>query len=127
MRRPYKKAFDETSTILNANPNIKLIMAICTPAVPGAAEAIQQSGRTDVKVIGLGLPNDNKRYVHAGITDCVVLWNTMDLGYLTVQAARASKEGTLRPGDTHWTAGHLVWSKSRETISCSAAVSFTKE
>ena len=90
-----KKAFDETNTILNANPDVKLIMAICTPAVPGAAEAIKQSGRTDVKVIGLGLPNDNKRYVHAGITDCVVLWNTMDLGYLTVQAARALHDGTL--------------------------------
>ncbi len=84
-----KKAFDETNTLLNANPDVKLIMAICTPAVPGAAEAVKQSGRTDVKVIGLGLPNDNKRYVHDGITDCVVLWNTMDLGYLTVHAARA--------------------------------------
>ena len=84
-----KKAFDEANTILNADPDVKLIMAICTPAVPGAAEAVKQSGRTDVKVIGLGLPNDNKRYVHDGITDCVVLWNTMDLGYLTVQAAAA--------------------------------------
>ena len=95
-----KKAFDETNTILNADPDVKLIMAICTPAVPGAAEAVKQSGRTDVKVIGLGLPNDNKRYVHDGITDCVVLWNTMDLGYLTVQAARALNDGTLKPGDT---------------------------
>jgi rhamnose transport system substrate-binding protein len=102
-----KKAFDETNTILNANPDVKLFMAICTPAVPGAAEAVQQSGRTDVKVIGLGLPNDNKRYVHAGITDCVVLWNTMDLGYLTVQAARALKEGTLKPGATSLSAGRL--------------------
>ncbi len=55
-----KKAFDETNSILNANPDVKLIMAICTPAVPGAAEAVTQSGRTDVKVIGLGLPNDNR-------------------------------------------------------------------
>src|SRR5438094_10089265 len=74
-------------------------MAICSPAVPGAAEAVKQSGRNDVKVIGLGLPNDNKRYVHEGITDCVVLWNTMDLGYLTVKAAQALKTGTLNPGD----------------------------
>ena len=102
-----KKAFDETNTVLNANPDVKLIMAICTPAVPGAAEAVKQSGRTDVKVIGLGLPNDNKRYVHDGITDCVVLWNTMDLGYLTVQAARALEEGTLKPGATSLTAGRL--------------------
>jgi rhamnose transport system substrate-binding protein len=102
-----KKAFDETNSILNSNPDVKLIMAICTPAVPGAAEAVTQSGRTDVKVIGLGLPNDNRRFVHAGTTDCVVLWNTADLGYLTLQAARALKEGTLKPGATSLTAGRL--------------------
>jgi rhamnose transport system permease protein len=102
-----KKAFDEANTILNAHPDVKLIMAICSPAVPGAAEAVKQSGRGDVKVIGLGLPNDNKRYVHDGITDCVVLWNTADLGYLTVQAACGLKKGTLRPGDRWMQAGRL--------------------
>jgi rhamnose transport system substrate-binding protein len=102
-----KKAFDEASTVMNADPGVKLFMAICTPAVPGAAEAVKQSGRTDVKVIGLGLPNDNKRYVHEGITDCVVLWNTMDLGYLTVKAAVALKEGTVKPGATSIEAGRL--------------------
>ena len=70
-----KKAFDEANAIMNSDPDVKVIMAICTPAVPGAAEAVKQSGRKDVKVIGLGLPNDNKRYVQEGITDCVVLWN----------------------------------------------------
>ena len=102
-----KKAFDEANTVMNADPSVKLFMAICTPAVPGAAEAVKQSGRTDVKVIGLGLPNDNKRYVHDGITDCVVLWNTMDLGYLTVTAAAALKAGTLKPGATSLSAGRL--------------------
>jgi ribose/xylose/arabinose/galactoside ABC-type transport system permease subunit/ABC-type sugar transport system substrate-binding protein len=101
------KAFDEANTIMSADPGVKLIMAICSPAVPGAAEAVKQSGRTDVKVIGLGLPNDNKRYVHEGITDCVVLWNTMDLGYLTVQAARALADGNLKRGDTSLEAGRL--------------------
>ncbi len=101
------KAFDEASTVMNADPGVKLFMAICTPAVPGAAEAVQQSGRTDVKVIGLGLPNDNKRYVHEGITDCIVLWNTMDLGYLTVKAAVALTQGTVKPGATSIEAGRL--------------------
>jgi rhamnose transport system permease protein len=102
-----KKAFDEANTILNAYPDVELIMAICSPAVPGAAEAVKQSGRTDVKVIGLGLPNDNKRYVHEGITACVVLWNTMDLGYLTVHAAQALATGTLQPGDRQFRADRL--------------------
>jgi rhamnose transport system permease protein len=102
-----KKAFDEATAILNARPGVKLIMGICTPAVPGAAEAVRQSGRRDVKVIGLGLPNDNRRYVHEGITDCLILWNTADLGYLTVHAARALADGTLKPGATAFRAGRL--------------------
>jgi rhamnose transport system permease protein len=92
-------AFDKANAILNANPNVKLIMAICSPAVPGAAEAVKQSGRTDVRVIGLGLPNDNKSYVHSGITEAVILWNTMDLGYLTVLTADDAVLGTIKPGD----------------------------
>ena len=102
-----KKAFDEASTILNADPDVKLFMSICTPAVPGAAEAVKQSGRKDVKVIGLGMPNGNKPYVHQGITECVILWNTNDLGYLTLRAARDLVEGNLKPGDTSYEAGRL--------------------
>jgi ABC-type sugar transport system substrate-binding protein len=82
-------------------------MSICVPAVPGASEAVKQSGRTDVHVIGIGLPNDNKKYVHSGITPYVVLWNTMDLGYLTVHAAHDLADGTLKPGATSFTAGRL--------------------
>jgi rhamnose transport system permease protein len=102
-----KKAFDEANVIMNSHPEVKLIMAICSPAVPGAAEAVKQSNRKDVKVIGLGLPNDNKRYVHDGITEAVILWNTMDLGYLTVYAADGLVKGTLKPGATQMKPGRL--------------------
>src|SRR5215470_1760263 len=59
-------------------PNVKLMMAISAPAVPGSAEAVRQAGRRDIKVIGLSLPNINKPYVHDGIVQTVVLWNTRD-------------------------------------------------
>ncbi len=101
------KAFAEATAIINANPEVKLIMAICSPAVPGAAEAVKQSGRKDVKVVGLGLPNDNKRYVREGITPAVILWNTADLGYLTVYAAVAVVKGELKAGVTTFRAGRL--------------------
>ena len=66
-----------------------------------------ESGRKDVKVVGLGLPNDNKRYVHEGITPSVILWNTEDLGYLTVQAAVALAKGELTPGASSFKGGRL--------------------
>ncbi|MGH9591587.1 MAG: substrate-binding domain-containing protein, partial [Bryobacteraceae bacterium] len=84
-----------------------VVVAISAPAVPGAAEAVKQSGRADVKVIGLSLPNVCKPYVHAGIIDAVVLWKTRDLGYLAVYAATALTKGTLKQGDTTFTAGRL--------------------
>lgn len=102
------KAQSEATALLSANPNLKLIMAICSPAVPGAAEAIKQAGKTgQVKLIGLGLPNENKRYVKDGVTDTVILWKTLDLGYLTIHAATALAKGDLKPGATTFTAGKL--------------------
>jgi rhamnose transport system permease protein len=101
------RAFTETQTMLKVYPKVKVVMGIATPAVPGAAEAVKQSGRTDVKVIGLSLPNMNKPYVKAGVVESVVLWNTIDLGYLTIYAANAALTGTLKPGVTSLDAGRM--------------------
>ncbi len=92
------RAFSEAQTLMKVYPKMRLIMAISAPAVPGAAEAVKQSGRKDVKVTGLSLPNLCKPYVKAGIAESVVLWNTLDLGYLVVNASRQAADGTLKPG-----------------------------
>ena len=121
------KAMEEATTLLNSRPDLKLIMAICSPAVPGAAEAVKQSGK-NVKVLGLGLPSENKSYVHAGITDDVVLWNTMDLGYLTVLAADDLVKGTLKPGATSMDGGRLGKIKIEgDNILLGTPVTFTKD
>ena len=102
------KAQAEATTLLSANPNLKLIMAICSPAVPGAAEAVKQAGKTGkVSVIGLGLPSENKKYVKEGVTQSVMLWKTTDLGALTIRAAHALATGALKPGDKSFKAGAL--------------------
>jgi rhamnose transport system substrate-binding protein len=102
------KAQSEATALLSANPNLKLIMAICSPAVPGAAEAVKQAGKTGtVKVIGLGLPSENRKYVKDGVTQSVILWKTIDLGYLTIHATAALAKGELKPGATTYKAGRL--------------------
>ena len=101
------RAFSETQTILKAYPEVRVIAAIAAPAVPGAAEAVKQSGRSDVKVIGLSLPSLCKPYVRAGVVDSIVLWNTIDLGYLTVRAADALARGKLGAGSREIEAGRL--------------------
>ena len=111
------KAQSEATALLSANANLKLIMAICSPAVPGAAEAVKQAGKTGkVKVIGLGLPNENKRYVHEGVTDSVMLWNTEELGSLTVQAAVALAQGRLKAGDKSFKAAATEYEIQGDSI-----------
>jgi len=102
------KAQSEATALMGAYPNLKLILSTTSLGVPGAAEAIKQAGKTGVvKNIGLGLPSENKRYVHDGVTQSVILWKTEDLGYLTVYAADALARSTLKPGDRTFRAGSL--------------------
>jgi rhamnose transport system permease protein len=101
------KAFSQTQTILKVYPNVRLVMAISAPAVPGAGEAIRQSGRKDVFVIGLSLPSICKPYVHDGSVQTVVLWNTHDLGYATVYAAYLLANKKIAAGATSIEAGRL--------------------
>jgi len=102
------KAQQEATNLLSAYPNLKCLMAICSPAVPGAAEAVKQAGKAGaVKVLGLGLPSENKAYVKDGVTQSVILWKVEDLGYLTIKAAAAVAAGTLKAGATEFDAGKI--------------------
>jgi rhamnose transport system substrate-binding protein len=101
------KAFAQTQNILKVYPGVRLVMAISAPAVPGAGEAIRQSGRHDVDVIGLSLPSICKPYVHDGSVQTVVLWNTHDLGYATVYAAYLVANKKIPAGATSIQAGRL--------------------
>ncbi len=102
------KAQSEATALLSAYPNLRLLLSTTSLGVPGAAEAVKQAGKLGrVKVIGLGLPSENRRYVKEGVTDSVILWKTEDLGYLTVQATYAVVKGALKPGDKSFKAGSL--------------------
>jgi len=100
------KALTETKAILRAHPAVKLVMVIAAAAVPGAAEAVKQEG-SSVKVIGLSVPSLCRSYVHEGVIESILLWNTIDLGYLTVRAGAALARGELAAGASVFAAGRL--------------------
>jgi rhamnose transport system substrate-binding protein len=101
------KAFAETQTILKVYPQVKLIMAISAPAVPGSGEAVRQAARKDVFVIGLSLPSICKPYIHQDVVQTVVLWSTRNLGYLTAYASVLAVQNKLQPGAASVRAGRL--------------------
>ena len=103
-----KLAFQTAQDLMKAYEDLKGIWAISSVAFPGAAEAIKQAGKAGkVQVTGLSTPNDMRSFVEDGTVKSVVLWNTNDLGYLTVRVARAVVDGTIKPEDATFSAGKL--------------------
>ncbi len=124
-----KLAFSVAQDLMKAHPDLKGIFAITSVAFPGAAEAIKQAGKSgQVFVTGLSTPNDMRDYVLGGTVRSVVLWNTMDLGRLTVEAARALKTGKLKAGATSLQAGKLGAKKIQgDNILLGDILVFTKD
>ena len=69
-----------------------------------------------------------KPFVKDGTVKSVILWNTIDLGYLTVRAAEALASGKLQAGATEFSAGRLGNRKiSGDNILLGDILIFTKE
>lgn len=122
-------AFQDSQDLIKKFPNLKGIFGISSVSFPGAAEAVKQAGKTgEILVTGLSTPKDMQPYVKGGEVKTVVLWNTLDLGYLTVYAAAAIRSGQLKPGATEFTAGRLGKKQiSGDQILLGDVLLFTKE
>ena len=124
-----KLAFQAAQDLMKAHPRLRGIFAISSVAFPGAAEAVKQAGVSGkVLVTGLSTPNDMRSYVMDGTVKSVILWNTIDLGYLTVRVADALAAGTLKPGNTTLDAGRLGPKQIvGDNVLLGAILVFTKE
>jgi len=101
------QAEEVARALLARAPRLRAIVGLCTPAVPGAAAAIKATGRKQVRVTGLALPSQCRELMQEGIVGHIILWNAVDLGYLTMHAAVALAQGRLQPGALTLRAGRL--------------------
>jgi len=84
-----KLAFQVSQDLLKAYPNLKGIFGITSISLPGAAHAVRASGYSGrIAVTGLSTPKSMRQYVKDGTVKTFLLWNPVDLGYLTVYAAK---------------------------------------
>jgi rhamnose transport system substrate-binding protein len=103
-----QQAFQVTQDLMKTYPELQGIWAISSVSFPGAADAVQQAKKSGkVAVVGLATPKPMKQWVESGTVKTVVLWNPVDLGYLTVCVAKALADGQLTPGMTKLAAGRL--------------------
>jgi rhamnose transport system substrate-binding protein len=101
-------AIRRTQTILKAYPDVEGIWGLSSVAFPGAAEGVRQAGKSGkVAVVGLSTPQQMAQFVKNGTVKTVILWNPVDLGYLSIQVARAVARGELASGASTIKAGRL--------------------
>jgi ABC-type sugar transport system substrate-binding protein len=94
------KAYRLARDVVNAHADLKAIWGITTLALPAAAKAVRDAGKSgQIYVTGLSLPNTMREYVADGTVEKFVLWSPVDLGYLTVYAAHLLRAGKLAPGE----------------------------
>lgn len=87
-------AYTKTLDLLKAYPSIKGIIGYSTVAPLGVAQAVREKGLQDkVAVVGTAVEGDSKDFLSDGSLDVATLWNTQNLGYLTVGVAKALLEG----------------------------------
>jgi rhamnose transport system substrate-binding protein len=78
------KATQVTSQLLSAYPHLKGVVGINSTAVPGIAQAVLRAGLTGkIAVTGITDPNAIRPFILNGTVKSVVLWNPINLGYLT--------------------------------------------
>ncbi len=96
-----QKAQEQTVAALNEYGDLKGIWGITSVALPAAAKAVADAGKTDqVYVTGLSVPSLMRDFVHDDVVEKFVLWDVVDLGYLTVHVAKRLNDGNLSVG-TH--------------------------
>jgi len=83
--------------LLQAHPNLKVIVAPTTVGIVAAAQVVRQAKKTgSVFVTGLGTPKGMVDYVKGGEAPQFALWNVTDLGYLAYAVADQLVKGTIK-------------------------------
>jgi rhamnose transport system substrate-binding protein len=108
----------KAKSMIQSNKELKGIIGLTSVAVPAAAEAVRQEGKKgQIKVTGVSTPKDMRDYVKDGTVTAFILWNPIDLGYLTVHVGHLLHQGQM-PENGTIDAGRLknIKVKDREVL-----------
>ena len=103
------ESYNQALALIDAHPDLKLIMAPTTVGIAAAAKAMQDEGLCEtVKVSGLGLPDEMQSYTENGCAPEFALWSFVDLGYVTFYAAHGLATGAFEAEEgATFTAGRM--------------------
>lgn len=94
------KATEMATNLMNAYPDLEGLVGECTSSAPGVAQAVSDADKIDdIHTVGLGTPQSMKPYLESGAASASVLWDVIDLGYLTGWAGVQLAEGNDIPAE----------------------------
>jgi rhamnose transport system substrate-binding protein len=101
------KSYDVAVNLMQAHPDLKVIISSSAVSAPAAARAIEATGRAgEVFATGFALPNSIKSYLEDGSEKAFALWDPKELGYVAAQVAHQILCGELQITEgTTFTAG----------------------
>lgn len=103
------KSFQEAQGLIQANPDLKAIVAPTTVGIAATARYLSTSEyKGQIVLTGLGLPNEMRSFVKDGTVTEFGLWDPAQLGYVAAYAGAALQSGAITGavGDT-FVAGEL--------------------
>ncbi len=93
------KSYRETEALLQAHPEVKVIVAPTSIGIVAAAQAVEDAKKVgQVFVTGLGLPSELAGHVKAGSVQSFAIWNPIDLGYSATMLAYNLATGKAKAG-----------------------------
>jgi rhamnose transport system substrate-binding protein len=100
---------DQALALVDQYPDLELIMAPTAVGIVAAAQAMTSEGLCDqVKVSGLGLPDEMAEYTMSGCAPEFALWSFVDLGYLAYYTAYGIATGQIEAVEgQQFTAGRM--------------------
>ena len=104
-----QKSFTETQGLIEAYPSLRGIISPTTVGIAAAARYLSTSpNKGKIALVGLGTPNQMRRFVKDGTVKEFALWSPADLGYLAAYAAAQLASGNIqgKEGET-FSAGKL--------------------
>ena len=126
------KSYDVSVNLMQAHPNLKVIISSSAVSAPAAARAIEASGRVGkVYATGFALPSAIKRYLENGSQKAFAFWDPWELGYVAAYATHMKLAGKFDPSKpgakiTAGKAGTFTAGKDGEVVYGKPLV-FTKE
>jgi rhamnose transport system substrate-binding protein len=92
------KSYDVSVNLMQAHPNLKVIISSSAVSAPSAARAIEASGHVGkVYATGFALPSAIKRYLENDSEKAFAFWDPTELGYVAAYETHQVLAGKFDP------------------------------